>query len=544
MLSAGRAVTHAQSLAAGPPAGGRRLARAYVALTGSLLTQTIEGLDELLQMPFGCGEQNMILFAPNVFILQYLQGTRQLKPEIMAKAEMLMMTGYQRELTYRRNDGSFSAFGEDDESGSLWLTAFVLKTFAQAKELIFIDENVLSEAASWITGHQKSDGSFEPVGFVHHQEMMGGVEGKDTLTAYVAIALIEAGYDNSADKAIGYLESRLSSMSEDAYPLALTTYALELAKSGSAAKAKSALLKLAIEDDNGLHWTAGASFVGGGEPEPLFDQPRGDRPGMPIDNLMPSLDIEATGYATLALIAANDRVNAAGAAKWLVSQRNSQGGFGTTQDTVVALQALTEFATAGASDTNLKVKLTVGGKTEEIRITPDNYDVTQVIEVPAGKAVEVSATGKGEAVVQGVLRYNLPDAPAAQSVFDITVDYRTDHIAVNDLVDIDVTIAYNPPEPIKAGMVVLDVSVPTGFAALDDSLAALLDDPNVKRYDVAGRKVIIYLEDMSPGDEVSFSFKAQALYPVKGKGAASSVYSYYTPGWRGETVAPAVNVQQ
>ena len=30
------------------------------------------------------------------------------------------------------------------------------------------------------------------------------------------------------------------------------------------------------------------------------------------------------------------------AAKWLVGQRNAQGGFGSTQDTVVALQALTD----------------------------------------------------------------------------------------------------------------------------------------------------------------------------------------------------------
>ena len=95
--------------------------------------------------------------------------------------------------------------------------------------------------------------------------------------------------------------------------------------------------------------------------------------------------------------------------------------------------------------------------------------------------------------------------PETETVFDIKVDYETDQVAVNDLIDIDVTIPYNPPEPIKAGMVVLDVSVPTGFAALEDSLAALLDDPNVKRYDVAGRKVIIYIEDMSPGDEVDAS---------------------------------------
>ena len=67
--------------------------------------------------------------------------------------------------------------------------------------------------------------------------------------------------------------------------------------------------------------------------------------------------------------------------------------------------------------------------------------------------------------------------------------------------------------------------------------------PNIKRYDVAGRKVIVYIEDMGPGDEVSFSLQARALYPVRGKGAASSVYSYYTPEWRGETLGQALNVQ-
>ena len=66
----------------------------------------------------------------------------------MAKAEMLMLTGYQRELTYRRDDGCFSAFGQQRREGSLWLTAFVLKTFAQAKDLIFIDDAVLSRRAT------------------------------------------------------------------------------------------------------------------------------------------------------------------------------------------------------------------------------------------------------------------------------------------------------------------------------------------------------------------------------------------------------------
>ena len=146
-------------------------------------------------------------------------------------------------------------------------------------------------------------------------------------------------------------------------------------------------------------------------------------------------------------------------------------------------------------------------------------------------------------MVQGVLRYNLPEAEKVASVFDIKVDYNTAQVAVNDLIDIKASITFNPPEPIKAGMVVVDISVPTGFAAVDDSLAKLLEQHKIKRYDVAGRKVIVYIEDMDPGDKVSLSFQARALYPVKAKSTVSSAYSYYTPDWRGETLSEAVTVQ-
>jgi CD109 antigen len=143
-----------------PPDAVADSARAYVALTGSFLTQTIEGLDSLLQMPYGCGEQNMLLFAPDAYILKYLKGTDQLKPEVQAKAEALLITGYQRELTYRRGDGSFSAFGDQDPEGAC-SHRLRLKTFAQAKSW-FVDRQ------SWATpmdhGASTGDSSFESVG--------------------------------------------------------------------------------------------------------------------------------------------------------------------------------------------------------------------------------------------------------------------------------------------------------------------------------------------------------------------------------------------
>ena len=514
--------------------------RVHVAVTGSYLTQSIDGLERLLQMPFGCGEQNMILFAPNVFVARYLQETGQSKPEIMARAENLMVTGYQRQLTYRRGDGSFSAFGDNDAQGSLWLTAFVLKTFAQADGLIYIDPAVLEAAAGWIVRHQNGDGSFDPVGFLHHQELLGGLQGKNALTAYVAVALLEAGQTSAAAKAVRYLEGNVAGI-EDAYGMAITAYALELADSPSAGVANDRLMGMAIVDDDGLHWGDSP------EPIPLPITPK-DGPPRPVGPQphQQSAAIETTAYATLALLEHGDRINASNSSRWLVTRRNSFGGFGSTQDTVVGLQALTEFSAASAADVDMTVLLSTGDWQREVRITGETSDVMQMIEIPERGALEISTDGKGEAVVQVVRRFNLPEVVhQTRRVFDIDVDYGTDHVQVDDLITVSVDVRFTPFEPIEAGMVVLDIAVPTGFAPVTGSIEALVEEtPRLKRFDIASRKVILYLEDLLPNESISLEFTARAVHPVRAKAATSEVYSYYNPDMRGETLGGAITVEE
>ena len=53
----------------------------------------LSGLEKLLAMPTGCGEQNMLKFAPNIFIMQYLTKTNRLTEEIKSKAVNFMQTG-------------------------------------------------------------------------------------------------------------------------------------------------------------------------------------------------------------------------------------------------------------------------------------------------------------------------------------------------------------------------------------------------------------------------------------------------------------------
>lgn len=308
LMSAGNSYEVDLSVPAGIVAGS---ARARLALTGSYMTQTIEGLEKLIQMPYGCGEQNMILFAPNVYVSQYLKETGQAKPEVLARAQTLMVTGYQRELTYRRSDASFSAFGNQDQIGSLWLSAFVLRTFAQARAFIYIDENVLSTTQRWLLNQQKADGSFEPVGFVHHQDLLGGLKGKTALTAYLATALLESGDSNGAAKAIAYLEKVLPDTTE-VYPLALGAYALQLGKSSQVAQVTQKLLALARTDNDTFFW---------GE-SPTQNQNQANGPSQ----VNGSAIIETTGYALMVLLAQGDRISAGKAARFLVGQRNALGG--------------------------------------------------------------------------------------------------------------------------------------------------------------------------------------------------------------------------
>ena len=524
IVSGGDSITFPNAV---PPGSISGSARTHVALSGGFLGQTLEGLEDLLQMSYGCGEQNMVLFAPNVFVAGYLQETGQLKPELMARAEHLMLTGYQRQLMFRRADGSFSTWGDNDPSGSIWLTAFVLKTLAQAQDFIYVDDNVKWQAASWILHHQNEDGSFEQVGGVPNSYLYGGLEGATALAAYVAIALHEAGVSSRADLAIGYLEEQLDSI-ENPYTMAVAAYALELGESTRADDAYDQLLELGTRDENGLHWDT-----------------TGSQPNSGSDRWATSTAVENTGYAVLALLEHGDRINAGEAARWLVSQRNAYGGFRSTQDTVVGLQALIEYSVHTQNSVDMAITLTSGDWSEEVEIDAANTDIVQVVSVPVGEDIQLAAEGDGDAVVQLVHRFNRPEAETQPvEIFALDVDYSPDSLQVGDVISVSAAVGFTPPADLDVGMVVLDIAVPTGFSLDVETLEAMANDNSkIRRYDAEGRRVVVYVEDLVANETFDVSFAAKALYLIITQPVTSQVYSYYNPQWRAETLGPRVTVE-
>lgn len=46
--------------------------RAVLSVMGDAMSQTLENLERLIRMPFGCGEQNLMNMAPTTFAAKYL----------------------------------------------------------------------------------------------------------------------------------------------------------------------------------------------------------------------------------------------------------------------------------------------------------------------------------------------------------------------------------------------------------------------------------------------------------------------------------------
>ncbi|MCD4765937.1 MAG: alpha-2-macroglobulin [Methanosarcinales archaeon] len=496
--------------------------KVLLSFTPSLVAQSISGVDDLLGMPYGCGEQNMMFFAPDVEILRYLKTSGQTNPEIQAKAELFIITGYQRQLTYQHRDGSFSAFGDSDPVGSLWLTAFVLQSFSSARDVTTIDDSVLDGAADWIVNHQNQDGSWDQIGFVHHQEILGGMSGKYSLSAYTALSLLEYGRASGPlDNAQEFLEDNLDEQQDDPYALALAALVLERMGSDRADDALDMLMDLAQQDENGMYW----------ELEPAVE-PMREMYWQPPS----SKNVEVTAYGALVLIEHRD-ASANEVLKWLSAQRNSLGGYGSTQDTVLAFKALMTAAATQAKDTDATITVTVDGKKiTQVSVDAGNYDVLQIVEIPgSAELITLSISGKGDINYQLVKRFNviLPVEPVFTDL-EFEVEYDATDVAVNDIVDVHARVNYTGRAN-STGMLILDVAVPTGFAPVVSTLDELKTDGLISRYEIAGRKIILYVDDLPGGEELLFDLQVQAQFPVKAIIPDSSAYSYYNPEIKAES---------
>uniref|UniRef100_A0A8P4KS46 Alpha-2-macroglobulin-like n=1 Tax=Dicentrarchus labrax TaxID=13489 RepID=A0A8P4KS46_DICLA len=489
-------------------------ARATLSVLGDILGRALNNLDGLLRMPYGCGEQNMALLAPNIYILQYLKNTQQLTPAIKEKATNFLTSGYQRQLNYKHQNGAYSTFGSG--AGNTWLTAFVLRSFAKAQSFIYIDPTNIEESKTWLKRKQRENGCFEQSGKLFNNRMKGGVSDEVTLSAYITAGFLEMNTpvkDPVVNQSLSCLKESISDLS-NTYTTALLAYVFTLAGD---METRAHLLKhldtVALNQGGFLHWSQTATETSA------------------------SLSVEISSYVLLAKLSASptaeDLGYAARIVRWITGQQNYYGGFSSTQDTVVALQALALYSSLvfspGGSST-----VTVQSPSGQL-----TFGVNQDNKLLYQEEVLKDMTGKYSLVVQGnacasvqiSLHYNIP-TPADVTTLSVEVKPEADCTGKSQRPKL--TLKYSGKEN-TTNMVILDIKILSGFVPDPESLkrvSALLVDRVEQKED----HVLVYIQELPKDIPINHSLELIQELPVQNlKPAVVKIYDYYQPSDQAET---------
>ena len=495
-----------------------------IKVVGDLVGQAFNNLEKLIEKPTGCGEQNMIFLTPNIYALKYLTSKAKMSTKsLIEKTRKYVQIGYENQLKYKRFDGSFSAFGDKDQNGSSWLTAFIIKSFTQVRDFIHIDLRVIEEATDWLLKQQNRDGSFYEPGIIIDANIKGGVNSTIANTAFITISLLESNLSNPKlikpiENAVNFLESHLRYI-EDAHTLSLLSYAFSLVNSFKSSIAFQKLNSQAVLSSRGFKYWSQNQTIG----HWIFKKS--------------SSDIEMTSYALLTSLRENNITKCIEIVRWLVNQTNYLGGYSSTQNTILALQALTTFSLKTSTDIPLNAQLQVtteindsNGNSKSFNITDENFLILQSWPIKkCPKVVHITASGFGNIFLQLIVSYNIPKLEEPPVFFlNQSID-RQDSI---NRLTIKTCVSYIGLNQ-ETGMSIVESGVFSGFTVNKDELEKV-----ASRNEVKDLKLVEYLDN----SKVAFYFvkidndircvlwniervnSVAALKPV-----IIRVYDYYNP---------------
>ncbi|XP_057663617.1 pregnancy zone protein-like isoform X1 [Diorhabda carinulata] len=488
--------------------------KSHISLNGDVLGKTIDNLENLLDMPTGCGEQIISTMAPNLYVLRYLNSTGSLKKAMKQKILRNLKIGYQRILNYVHEDGSFSAFGYHDPMGSMFLTTFVVKILSQAKQHIYIDQHVINKAVDWIFDKQLENGCFSTMQHVF-QDMGGASKENSTasLTSYVILSLTEVNIYIPENVKVNSMFCIRSQVNPDKYSLALNCYAMfRLNWNSEANKLLKKLLAVSEQQQNMLWWS-----------------------NKGINTTLAS-DIETTSYALMSLLRQNTSehwAHALATVRWLSAKFGSRGSFVSTQDTVVALDALSRYLHSIETQ-NLNLLIQIKTPEGKQNLTLTNTDSLKSRKVPMNEkngTVSVRIDGSGCLLVQIIQTFNfkiIPRNEAFRFAMEVSPVSTISKCAITSL---SPCLAYTAPDG-PSNMAVMEISLPTGYQADRSSLYRLLDSNNTSRIEMFEEKedkVNLYFTKLDK-HMVCFTFNINENFLVEErKNALIKIYDYYNP---------------
>lgn len=340
----------------------------HVEVSPSIAGSIFSALDYLTTYPYGCTEQTMSSFLPNVIVAETLKKLNLQGRINQTDLDAKVRAGFDRLADYQHDDGGWGWWKEDDSR--VFMTAYVVGGLAEAKRSYTLDEPKQQMLQKGIQFLQKA--------VAEHPRMM------PDLHAYVVYALSEAGAGNQ-NESIEKLWSRRSDLSAEG--LALMGLAMQRNSDTRVPQIAKLLEDKAKRAGQLVSWPSNYN--------PLLD--------LFYDN-----DAESTAFAMRFLTHADPKSPLLdGAAQWLVANRDGGYWWNSTEQTAMVIFGLADYlASSQELNADFDAEVLVNGRLVAKRhFTAADATQGMTLEAdvatgdlqPQGNVVQIVKRGAGRA---------------------------------------------------------------------------------------------------------------------------------------------------
>lgn len=492
----------------------------------NVVSDLMKGVEGILQEPYGCFEQTSCTAYPNAMVLDYLKNTDSKDSKTLARATDLLDRGYKRLTTFETSGKGYEWFGANPAHEGL--TAYGIMEFVDMKKAgQAIDDKMLDRTSRWLLNHKDGKGGFERERRALHD--FGRIS-DDVLNGYIVYALAEAGYtdiqkefETAYNKAIQLKDPYLLAMVSNA--------ALSLKENTKAAEALKMLLSTQANDGSFNGSTHSITYSQGN-----------------------SLTIETTALSIMAILKSQNKNAVAlnNAVHYLISARSGSGVFSSTQGTILALKALTEYAKfSKKTNEDGEIVVYVDGK----RVAEKTYkagdkgsiaieQLEQFIKGEGKHTVKVKYIGTKTPLPYSLaINWNtsLPNSNK-ECVIDLKTTLATTTANVGETVRLKASLS-NKKETDQPSVMAI-IGIPAGFTAQPWQLKEMQEKNMFDYYELKGNNIAIYYRGMGAKAVKELNFDLKAELPGVYDAPASSAYLYYTNEFKTWTATERVTINK
>ncbi|MCJ8155320.1 TonB-dependent receptor plug domain-containing protein [Chryseobacterium sp. SSA4.19] len=458
--------------------------------------QLFEDLERLKREPYGCFEQLSSTVYPNVFILDYLKSGHKINAETENMVIKNMKKGFQKMLSYKNIDGGFGYFNASESDVSL--SAFALLEFRDLKKYIAVDQKTINNLKAFILSKKNGNGLFETRR--RYEISSPYSEYAWSRNMYVVYALSKLGFTKEIEDSYE-VSLKKALATKDSYQLALmSNAAFNLNK---------------IQDYNTIIDLLNVQFENKQvNPNITFTGSKGL-----------SAQAETLSLYMMAL-QKNIQVNESrirNVADALI-EYNGYYGFGSTQGTSLALEALSEFFS--------KNEKMYG--TEKPVITVNN-----AVIIPDINATSAYKTGKNEIIVDYPMAqkglpykleyqyYSMQPPKSSEIPIRLETKLKSQESKVGETDRMTVTIKNKINNQLP--MVTAKIGIPSGLTLQNALLKDLMDKKQVSYYEIFDNYLVLYWEHFDANETKTIHLDLKAEFAGEYTGKSSNAYLYYMP---------------